>query len=127
LCHWLGQGVLLLLLGLFGLVGALVGLLWTALAWGARLTGLTVLRRKLLTAPIFNIFTRVLPPVSDTERAALEAGSVWWDGELFSGKPDFSKLDELPEACLTEEEQAFLEGPCEELCAMLDEWKITHE
>ncbi|MDN5864148.1 MAG: acyl-CoA dehydrogenase [Gammaproteobacteria bacterium] len=124
---WIGQALLLVVLLLSAAFGWLVGLLWTALAWAARLTGLTFLRRKLITAPIYKIFRRVLPPISETERAALDAGNVWWDGELFSGKPDWSKLQSLPAPRLSDEEQAFLDGPCEELCAMLDDWKITHE
>jgi acyl-CoA dehydrogenase len=64
--------------------------------------------------------------MSDTERDALEAGSVWWDGELFSGNPDWSKLLSAPPAKLSAEEQAFLDGPCEELCRLLDDFDITH-
>src|SRR5690625_147212 len=124
---WLGEAVLVLVLALFAALGWLVGLLWTGLAWVARATGLSRVRRWLLTTPSLNAFRKVLPSISDTERAALDAGNVWWDGELFSGKPDFSRLQALPAPKLTEAEQAFLDGPCEELCAMLDEWKITHE
>ncbi|MGH8711919.1 MAG: acyl-CoA dehydrogenase, partial [Burkholderiales bacterium] len=70
---------------------------------------------------------KVLPQVSQTEREALDAGTVWWDGDLFSGKPDWRKLLAVPKPQLTPEEQAFLDGPVEQLCAMLDEWRITHE
>jgi acyl-CoA dehydrogenase len=65
--------------------------------------------------------------MSDTEREALEAGDVWWDADLFTGNPDWSKLLAFPQAALTEEEKAFLNGPVDELCAMLDEWKINWE
>ena len=65
--------------------------------------------------------------MSNTEQDALEAGGVWWDGELFSGMPDWRKLKRLPPPQLTPEEQAFLDGPVEELCRMLDDWQITHE
>src|SRR5258708_5068134 len=64
--------------------------------------------------------------MSNTEREALEAGTAWWDGELFSGNPDWSKLSANPTASLSAEEQAFLDGPCEELCRMLDDFDITH-
>ncbi|WP_231867683.1 acyl-CoA dehydrogenase [Snodgrassella sp. CFCC 13594] len=64
--------------------------------------------------------------MSDTEQAAINAGTVWWDGELFSGKPNFSKLLNYPDPTLNETEQAFIDGPVEELCAMLDDWDITH-
>ncbi|WP_100637834.1 acyl-CoA dehydrogenase [Marinobacter salexigens] len=68
-----------------------------------------------------------LPKLSSTEEEALKSGSVDWDGELFSGKPEWSKLLEAKPAHLTSEEQAFLDGPVEKLCGMLDDWKITHE
>ncbi|MGH8273679.1 MAG: acyl-CoA dehydrogenase [Gammaproteobacteria bacterium] len=126
LLKWLGRGVLIVVLALFALAGFLLGLLWTALAWVARLLGLRVLRRRLLAAPALRYFRNALPPISDTERAALEAGGVWWDRELFSGRPDWSRLAALAAPALSEEEQAFLDGPCEEFCAMLDEWKISH-
>ena len=69
----------------------------------------------------------MLPQLSQTEQEALDAGTVWWDGELFSGKPDWNKLLAYPKPELSEEEKAYLAGPVEQLCAMLDEWKITHE
>ena len=64
--------------------------------------------------------------MSDTEREALEAGSVWWEAELFRGDPRWQKLLDIPAARLSAEEQAFLDGPVEELCRMLDDWDITH-
>ncbi|MGH8600688.1 MAG: acyl-CoA dehydrogenase family protein, partial [Burkholderiales bacterium] len=85
------------------------------------------LRRALLAAPLLNMFRRVLPKLSETEQTALDAGTVGFEGELFSGKPDWSKLLSEPKPQLTAEEQAFLDGPCEELCAMVDDWHITHE
>jgi acyl-CoA dehydrogenase len=84
-------------------------------------------RRDFFTKPIFSWARTVLPPMSDTEREALEAGDVWWDAELFTGNPDWSKLIVNPPATLTPEEKAFLNGPVDELCAMLDDWKITFE
>src|ERR1044071_1880899 len=84
-------------------------------------------RRDTLTKPIFSWARGVLPSMSDTEREALEAGDVWWDADLFTGNPDWSKLLKIPQAKLTDEEQAFLNGPVDALCAMLDEWKIFWE
>ncbi len=83
-------------------------------------------RQQLLTAPFLEKYRRMLPDLSDTEAAAMEAGTVGWDGELFSGTPDWDKLLHTPWATLTEEEQAFVDGPVEELCAMIDDWEITH-
>ncbi|MGY4402692.1 acyl-CoA dehydrogenase [Bradyrhizobium sp. USDA 3315] len=84
-------------------------------------------RRDYMTKPIFSWARGVLPTMSDTEREALEAGDVWWDADLFTGNPDWSKLLAFAPARLTEEEQAFLHGPVDELCRMLDEWKINWE
>lgn len=111
-------------------LGALLGGAWwlavAALAVGVVFC-LADVRRKLVTDRVFRIFKKVTPPMSDTEAAAINAGTVWWDGELFSGKPDFNKLLNYPDPKLTPEEQAFLDGPVEELCAMLDDWDITHK
>jgi len=85
------------------------------------------LRRNVLTRPLFGVYKRVLPQVSQTEQEALDAGSVWFDADLFSGRPDWHKLLAYPQAKLTPEERAFIDGPVEELCGMLDEWEITHE
>lgn len=85
------------------------------------------LRRHLLSAPIFAIFKKLMPPISETERQAIDAGDTWWEREIMSGKPNFAHLFDLPKPSLSEEEQAFLEGPVNELCSMIDDWQITHE
>ena len=85
------------------------------------------LRRSLLTRPIYQWAKGVMPGLSPTERDAIEAGDVWWDAELFTGNPDFQMLLDIPPVRLGAEEQAFLDGPVDELCRMLDEWKITWE
>ena len=85
------------------------------------------LRSALISRHLLAWFRTVLPPMSDTEREALEAGTVWWDAELFSGKPNWKKLLATPAPALTEEEQAYIDGPVEELCAMLDDWVITND
>ncbi|MHB8286271.1 MAG: acyl-CoA dehydrogenase [Caulobacteraceae bacterium] len=85
------------------------------------------IRRKLLTQPIYQWAKGVMPALSATERDAMEAGDVWWDAELFTGDPDFQSLLDMPPARLSPEEQAFIDGPVDALCAMLDEWKITWE
>ncbi len=85
------------------------------------------LRREKITKPMLDIYRTMLPSMSETEREALEAGNVWWDGELFSGMPNWDRLMSFPPPALSGEEQAFVDGPCEELCRMLDEWEIGHE
>lgn len=84
-------------------------------------------RIKWLSTPIMKLFRRITPTMSKTEQEALEAGSVWWDGELFSGKPQWNKLLSLPKASLSKEEQLFMDGPVNTLCNMLDDWNITQE
>ena len=84
------------------------------------------LRVRLITRPFLRSYRRLLPSMSSTEREALDAGTVWWDGELFTGGPNWQKLMSAKVPALTPEEQAFLDGPCEDLCAMLDDWDITH-
>jgi len=83
-------------------------------------------RREKITRSALDAYRKLLPSMSDTEREALEAGNVWWDGELFSGMPNWDRLTEFPAPQLSDEEQAFFDGPCEQLCAMLDDWDIAH-
>jgi len=105
--------------------GVWKGFLWLMLAalW---LLNIRPLRKALISRPFLKAYMRLLPPMSQTEKEALEAGTVWWDGELFTGKPKFEKLLASKAPQLTAEEQAFLDGPCEELCRMFDDWDVTH-
>ena len=84
-------------------------------------------RRKYFTDPLFTWAQKALPSMSETEQEAMEAGDVWWEGDLFSGHPDYTSLSDLKTGHLSEEEQAFLDGPAEELCAMLDDWQISSQ
>lgn len=118
--------VLLVLYYLYGKPAEIwAGILWLLLAvlW---LLNIRPLRKALISRPFLKTYMRMLPTMSDTERDALEAGTVWWDGELFTGNPDWKKLLAEPPAKLSAEEQTFLDGPCEELCRMLDDFDITH-
>lgn len=85
------------------------------------------IRQQWLTKPILRQLKKVLPPMSDTEQQALEAGGVWWDAQLLSGKPDWPQLLSMGAATLSEEEQAFIDGPLATLCEMIDDWAITFE
>src|SRR5919108_1598756 len=98
---------------LFVIVAALLNIRW--------------LRRVVFTDHLLAVYRRILPDMSQTEKEAIDAGSVWWDADLFSGKPDWNKLLSVRAPRLSAEEQAFLAGPVEELCAMCDDWQITHE
>ena len=101
--------------------------LFAALSALAALLVLPATRRLLLIRPLLRRFRKVVPAISATEHEALEAGSVWWDGELFSGRPSWRRLLDMPKPALSAAEQAFLDGPVEELCRRLDDWHITHE
>ncbi|HZD26224.1 MAG TPA: acyl-CoA dehydrogenase, partial [Alphaproteobacteria bacterium] len=88
---------------------------------------LRAVRKHVLTRPLFRWARSALPSMSETERAAIEAGEVWWDAELFTGRPDWRRLLETPPATLSPTERAFLDGPVRELCAMVDDWRLTWE
>lgn len=129
-------GVALLALGaLSGLdfvgAGAVYGLGWfgwTLIGLGALLLILAIkpIRMIVLTRPVYGAVRSILPRVSRTEQEALDAGTVGWDAELFSGRPDWSRLMDIRPLTLTAEEQAFLDGPTETACAMIDDWDIRH-
>ncbi|UCH39465.1 MAG: acyl-CoA dehydrogenase [Gammaproteobacteria bacterium] len=132
--HQIPFRILALATGLFLIVFTLAGgfsffwglLFWVAFLVPTLLLGLPQLRLQWLSRPLLKRISKVLPPMSDTERAAIEAGSIWWEAELFRGNPDWSLLQGYSMPKLSDEEQAFIDGPVEQLCAMLDDWDITH-
>jgi acyl-CoA dehydrogenase len=93
----------------------------------AAVLNVPAIRRKLITDHVLALYRRILPDMSQTEKEAIDAGTVWWDADLFSGKPDWDKLLAVRAPRLSAEEQAFVDGPVEELCAMCNDWEITHE
>ena len=120
--------VLLFVASVFGMLGGVLGtLLVLAFVICAVVFNVRPLRERLVSTPLLKYVRAVLPPMSETERAAIDAGTVWWEAELFRGAPDFEKLKNYPEATMTAEEQAFVDGPTEKLCAMMDDWQITYE
>lgn len=100
--------------------------LWLIFAAVAAFFNIPYLRQRFLTQPAFYFFKKVMPKMSSTEREAIEAGTVRWSGELFSGAPNFHHYLKKPSFTLSAEEQAFLDGPVEELCKQINEWDITH-
>ena len=90
------------------------------------LFGIPFLRRNLVSGTVLKLFRKILPQISATEQEAIDAGTVWWDGELFSGNPNWNKLRAFPKPSLSSVEQAFLDNEVEQLCAMIDDWDITH-
>src|SRR5713226_7397789 len=116
---------------LWALAGALIALGFGAPAWLLAIYGAVMLifmikpiRRALVSSMVMRILGPVMPAISETERTAIESGSVWAEAELFSGKPDFRKLMSEPYPSLTEEERAFVEGPVDEVCSVVDDWEV---
>lgn len=138
--HWLGYGVLALILGYisvpilvwFAIIVALlvghaasVAVIYTVIGVSV-VMGIPFIRTLIVSKPImaFLIAMKFLPKISETEKIAIDAGTVWMDAELFSGKPNFKRLMSQKYPELTREEQAFLDGPCETLCKMVDDWAV---
>jgi len=109
--------------GLFG-IGVSAALL-LCIALPATVLAVPALRRTLISPSILDLFKRLLPAMSDTERDALEAGTVWWDAELFSGKPNWSRLLKFPAPMLSTTERSFLNNEVHELCDMIKDWDTT--
>ena len=117
----------LILIPVMGDLSGWVFVLWLIVLITLSLLSLEPLRIKLISKPIMAILKKNLPAISATEKEALESGDVWWDAELFSGKPDWQRLRDLSPARLTQKEKDFLNNQTETLCQMIDDWQITHE
>ena len=104
-----------------------VGLVWVLFIAAAVVLNMKDIRQQLITDPFLKFYKKALPHLSETEKIALESGTVGWDGELFSGKPNFKKLHDIPAPQLSSDEQSFLDGPVAELCSMIDEHEINQE
>lgn len=113
------------LAGGFNLFWGLV--FWIAFLVPAVLLGLPHIRQQFLARPLLQRIRKILPPMSETERDAIDAGTVWWEAELFRGAPDWQLLQNYNLPVLSEEEQAFIDGPVDQLCSMIDDWDITHK
>lgn len=122
----IGWLIFLCLVSLFSKVTILsLIIVWALSAAVLVLLNSTLLRQKLITARLIPVFLKSLPRISTTERAALEAGDVWWESDLFRGNPDWNKWLKLETKKLTAEEHAFLDGPTETFCKMINDWDIT--
>src|SRR5437660_1477487 len=110
--------------------GVLPGLLWLALTVAFVLLApvllVAPLRRALISDGVLKVYKRVLPAMSQTEQDAIDAGTVWWDGELFSGQPDWARLFAYPQPKLSAEEERFLDVETDELCRMTSDWATTN-
>lgn len=108
------------------LVGVVGPVLWAILAILLVPLNVAPIRKALFTKPLLKFYRSVMPEMSDTEKDAIDAGTVWWEGELFRGAPAWKNLHSIKKPELTAEEQAFLDGPVEEVCKMCNDWEITH-
>ncbi len=115
----------LMLLGTFFSVISFVG--WVVFALVALPLNVTNFRKQYITSPLLALYKGIMPEMSRTEQEAINAGTTWFDADLFRGAPDWQKLHNFPQPRLSAEEQAFLDGPVEEVCAMIDDWHTTHE
>lgn len=109
---------------LFGVVG--IGW-WLLLAVFLIPLNVPAIRRNILSQKVLEIYRKIMPEISETEKDAIDAGTTWWEGDLFCGAPEWKKLHSIQKPELTVEEQAFLDGPCEEVCKMMNDWEATHE
>ena len=91
------------------------------------MSSLSSMRKRYLSDPAFKLFKKVLPPLSNTEKQAMEAGSVWWDGELFSGDPQWQTLLNYPKPILSDEEQHFIDTKLQTLLSMLNDYQIVQQ
>lgn len=110
----------------FGKAGIIMSIFLWSFALVLILINIVPLRRSRLSKPLLNVYKRMVPKMSKTEKEALEAGGVWWEGELFSGMPNWDVLMTMPQPELSPDEKKFINGPCEKLCEMLDDWEISH-
>ncbi|MBB70905.1 MAG: acyl-CoA dehydrogenase [Legionellales bacterium] len=123
----IGLGIVLLGFSVFShLPWWFLGLSWLLYAAAAVLFNITPLRQLLLSDRAYVWFKQLLPPMSQTEQEALDAGDVWWDGEVFQGRPDWRRLLDMPTPELNPEEQNFLDNQVEALCAMIDDWQMVN-
>ena len=110
----------------FGKAGIVMSVFLWSVVLILILINIVPLRRSRLSKPLLNVYKRMVPKMSKTEKEALEAGGVWWEGELFSGMPNWDVLMTMPQPELSPDEKKFLDGPCEKLCEMLNDWEISH-
>ncbi|WP_293759693.1 acyl-CoA dehydrogenase FadE [uncultured Paraglaciecola sp.] len=115
------------LLVLGSILGVIGGFTWLTFFIVALPLNIESVRKEYISKPILKIYKKIMPEMSSTEKDAIDAGTVWWDGEIFSGNPNWQTLHNISKARLTQEEQFFLDGPVETVCKMCDDWEVTHK
>jgi len=109
---------------LFNIIGIVSWLLFAVIALPINIDNI---RQQFISMPLLAIFKKIMPQMSSTEQEAIDAGTTWFDADLFRGDPDWQKLHNYPRPRLSSQEKAFLDGPVEQVCAMVNDWHITHE
>lgn len=117
--------ILLMAVGtFFNIIGFVPWLLFAIIAIPLNLDNI---RQQFISMPLLTLFKKIMPQMSETEQQAIDAGTTWFDAELFRGNPNWTELHNYPQPRLSAQEKSFLEGPVEKLCAMVDDWQTTHE
>lgn len=117
--------IVLLAIGtFFHAVGVISWLLFAVIALPLNID---IIRQQFISMPLLNLFKKIMPRMSETEQQAIDAGTTWFDAELFRGNPDWTKLHTYPQPRLSAQEKLFLDGPVEQVCAMVNDWHTTHE
>jgi len=109
---------------LFNIIGIVSWLLFAVIALPINIDNI---RKQFISMPLLAIFKKIMPKMSSTEQEAIDAGTTWFDADLFRGDPDWKKLHNYPRPRLSIQEKTFLDGPVEEVCSMVNDWHITHE
>ncbi|MDN3609271.1 acyl-CoA dehydrogenase FadE [Vibrio ostreicida] len=114
-------------LAMLSFIGTAGSVSWVLFIAASAVLAIPSLRQSLISQKALDMFKTVLPEMSQTEKEALDAGTVWWEAELFKGKPDWDHLHAIDDPKLSTEEQAFLDGPVNDVCAMVNDYQVTHE
>ena len=117
-------GILMVVGSVFNVVSLVGWLIFAAIALPLNMTSF---RKEYISKPLLKMFKGIMPEMSRTEKEAIDAGTTWFEADLFRGNPDWQKLHNFPKPRLSAEEQAFLDGPVEQVCKMVDDWDTTHD
>ncbi len=120
----LGAGIVMVAGSMMDIINPVA---WIAFLVLALPLNLTTFRKSFITRPLLKMYRGIMPEMSSTEKEAIEAGTTWWDADLFSGNPNWKKLHNYPKATLSAEEQAFIDGPVETVCAMVNQHQVSHQ
>ena len=122
--YTLAFATLMVLGSFFNIIGIVSWLLFAVIALPLNIDSI---RQQFISMPLLALFKKIMPQMSSTEQEAIDAGTTWFDADLFRGDPDWKKLHNYPRPRLSTQEQEFLDGPVEQVCAMVNDWHITHE